>query len=88
MNEWQEKLKFQQQISLIENNAKQFLDKDALSRYGNIKAVNQEKALQIAFLIHQAVQSGQLKEKLTDVQFKELLMNLQEPRREFRFIRK
>lgn len=88
MDELREKIRLQQQVSLIENNAKQFLDKAALSRYGNIKIVDPEKALQISLLINQAVQSGALKGKLADNEFKDLLMNLQGSKKEFRFIRK
>mgnify|MGYP001585908984 CR=1 FL=1 len=83
-----EKIELRQQIFEIENNAKQFLDGNALSRYGNIKLADSEKALQIALLINQAIQQGQLKEKLDDTQFKTLLMNLQEPKKEFNFVRK
>ena len=88
MDELEEKMKLQQQVAVLESNAKQFLDKEALMRYGNIKAVDPEKAIKIAMLISQAVQNGQLKEKLSDSQFKDLLMSLQEPNKEFNVVRK
>ena len=88
MDKLQEKIKLQQEILAVENNAKQFLDGNALTRYGNVKLANPEKALQIAMIINQAAQSGQLKEKLDDSQFKNLLINLQEPKKEFNFIRR
>ena len=76
------------QIQELENNAKQYLDSEALSRYGNIKLTRPEKAFQIAVLITQLVQSGQFKDKISDDQLKDLLMKLQEPKKEFRFTRK
>lgn len=83
-----ERIKMQQQVEFIESNAKKFLDKNALERYGNLKAVQPERALQVAILIAQASQAGQIKDVLSDEEFKNLLRNLDEPKREFRFVRK
>ncbi len=87
-NNIQEKIKLQQQIAMIETIAKKYLNREALQRFGNIKSVNPEKALQIAALIVQNVEAGNLSEVLDDEQLKQLLINLQEPKREFKFTRK
>ena len=83
-----EKIKMQQQMQMIEEQAKQFLDSNALSRFGNIKAADPEKAMQICMIIVNAFQNRQIKEKLNDEEFKNLLINLQGPKKEFRFMRK
>ncbi len=88
MYEIEEKLKLQQQILQIENQTKLYLDKQALSRYGNIKAANPEKALQITIMLHKAIQSGQINQKLTDSQFKEILIQIQNTKKDFKFKRK
>jgi len=80
--------KMQQQIAMLENEAKKFLDSNALSRYSNIKIAHPDKALQVAALIVQSVQAGQLQGVLDDAQFKKLLIKLQEPSKEFKIIRK
>jgi len=88
MNEIQEQIKLQQQMIALENSAKQFLEKEAILRYGNIKAVNPQKAFQIALFICEIAQKGQLHDKLTDEGFKQLLLQLEEPKKEFHFTRK
>lgn len=72
----------------FERNAKQFLDNDALVRYGNLKSAFPEISLQIAMVINQLVQEGQLNRKLNDMEFKELLKNLNPRRREIKITRK
>ena len=86
--ELQEKMKIQQQVLQIENLAKQYMTKEAIARYGNIKAANQEKSLQIIALIAQLSQSNQITEKLTDDQFKEILRKIEEPKKEIKIIRR
>ncbi len=88
MNNFQEQLKLQQQMTALENNAKQFLGKEALLRYGTIKAVNPERAFQIALVIREIAQQGQLQEKLSDEGFKQILLQLEEPKKEFHVTRK
>jgi DNA-binding TFAR19-related protein (PDSD5 family) len=45
---------------------------------------HQEKAIQVITLIVQAAQAGQLKEKIDDIKFKELLKQLDTPKKEFK----
>lgn len=86
--ELQQQIRLQQQIELLESIAKQFMTKEAISRYGNLKAAHPDKAIQAIAIIAQAVESGQLKEKLDDESFKKLLQELTPEKREFKFIRK
>jgi len=73
----------QQQLAQIETIAKQYLSKDALTRYSNLKLAHNEKAIHAATLIAQAVSSGQLNRKLSDKEFKEILIALDKGKREF-----
>lgn len=86
--EMREKLKLQQQINALETLAKQYMTNEAISRYGNIKSAHKEKALQLIAIIAQLIQQNQIKEKITDAQLKQLLINLNEPKRETKIIRK
>lgn len=88
MNELQEQLKLQEQMTQIEQEAKQILDRDALTRYGTLKAAYPERAFQIAMLLRQMIHKKQLSHPLTDIEFKQLLTELQEKPKEFRLTRK
>lgn len=80
--ELQQRIQIQQQVSQLETAAKIWMDAQAVSRYGNIKAAHPEKALQVAVLIAQFVQSGKIKKLITDEQLKELLVYLDEKKKE------
>jgi DNA-binding TFAR19-related protein (PDSD5 family) len=67
-----------QKIQHIEDTVKQYLDKNALLRYGNIRTVNPQKAFQIASLLYSFIEAKQLREKLSDEEFKNLLRNINE----------
>ena len=47
-----------QQIEMMESVVRQFLAKDALERYGNLKAAHKEKALQLLAVIYSAIKKG------------------------------
>jgi DNA-binding TFAR19-related protein (PDSD5 family) len=84
----QEQAQFQQQVEMIETVAKQHLDSQAISRFGNIKAAHPEKAIQVAAVIAQGVQTGQIQGKLPDAHFKELLMRITPQKQETKIVRK
>jgi len=77
----------EQKVQQLENIVKQYLNKEALLRYGNIKVAHPQKALQIITILAQLIETQQLNEKLTDEQFKNLLLNLKE-KKDFRIIRR
>ena len=76
----QKQLELQKQIQVLETTVKQYLTKEAIIRYGNIKAAHQQKAIQIITILAQLIQSGQITEKIDDAQFKEILLKMQEPK--------
>ncbi len=84
----QEEAQLQQQINQLEILVKQYLTKDALTRYGNLKAAHPEKAVQLLVILGQAVQSGQLPRKIDDAQLKELLRRLTQEKKDFKIKRK
>ncbi len=69
----------QQQIEALETLAKQYLSREAITRYGTIKTAHPELALKAATLIVQAAQQTRMHERITDEQFKEILRHLQQP---------
>jgi len=79
----QEQFKIKKQIELIEQNAKQFLSKDAVNRFGNLKLAYPEKALKACGLILEAVNKGHIKNQLSDQEFLGLL-RLLDDKKEFR----
>jgi programmed cell death protein 5 len=88
LQEQEEQIKLQQQIEVLENTVKQYLTKEAISRLGNLKTAHPEFALQVELIIAQLIQNNQLKEKITDQQLKQILLNIQQPKKEFKIKRK
>jgi len=78
----------QQQVNELEQTIKQFLSKEALERYSNLKIAHKEKALQVLAALAQVIQSGQISSPLTDTQFKEILQKLEPKKKEFNIKRK
>ncbi len=71
--------KVAQQIAYLESIVKPKLSKDALTRYGTIKTVHPEKAAQVMLVLAQYVDKIDI---ITDVQFKEVLLRMEQPKRE------
>ena len=78
----QKQFELQKQIEILETIAKDYLSKEAITRYYTLKSAHQEKALRVISIIARLVETNQIKEKLTDEQFKQLLLNLEKPKRE------
>lgn len=87
-DETEEARKIQQKILEIETLAKKYMAQEAITRYGTLKRAHQEKALQAIALIAQLASNNQIKEKITDEQFKQLLIKLEPEKRQTRIIRK
>jgi len=79
-----EHIQIQQQLEALEVRAKQVMSKEAIERYGNIKSAYPELALQVVAFISQQ----NVKEKISDEQFKEFLRQIQKPRRDVKIVRK
>ena len=67
--------KLAQQIEQLESIVKPLFTRDALTRFGTIKAAFPEKAVQVLLVLGQAAQKGQVKE-VDDELLKKLLMQL------------
>jgi len=81
------RIELQKQIEVLENTIKNYLSKEAISRYFTIKSTNPEFAIQVALFIYQSVNQNYIKNKLTDSEFKELLKKIQGPKKEFKIIK-
>jgi len=71
------------QVLLLENIAKKYMNKDAISRYGNLKIAHPETAIKAIAVIAQAAQVGQIQEQLSDEEFKALLKEIQQGKKKF-----
>lgn len=80
-------IELQRKIRDLEVIAKQFLTKEAISRYSNLKVAHPELAIRAITIIAQAVNTNQLGSKIDDKQFKNLLVQLQSEKKDFKFIR-
>ena len=69
-------LELAKNLALIERIAKEKMSKEAISRYGSLKIAHPEKAVKAISLVAQAVQLGDIKNNLSDEEFKNLLMGI------------
>jgi len=65
-------------VDQLEVLVKQFLTKEAISRYGNLKSAHPEQAIKALAIIAQLIEQNQIKHKLTDQEFKAILVQIQE----------
>lgn len=72
-------LKIQQQVEMLELAVKQKLTKEAVERYGNLKAAHPEKAVQLLAVLAQFMERY---EKIDDNMLKEVLMSMSPEKRE------
>jgi DNA-binding TFAR19-related protein (PDSD5 family) len=70
------------QVEQLEGAARAALTREALARYGNIKASHPEKAVQLLAVIAQLISRGVT--SIDDAMLRELLVRLEPPRRETR----
>ena len=82
-----EQSQIQQQIEQMEAVVRQFFTKEALARYGNLKAAHQEKAMQLLVILFQAIQKGQVQGKIEDSLLKKILEQLAPKKKEFKINR-
>ena len=83
----QEQAHMQQQIEYVEEKVRQFFTKEALARYGNLKAAHAEKAVQLLLVLFQAIQKGQVHGKIDDSVLKKILEQLTPRKKEIKIKR-
>jgi DNA-binding TFAR19-related protein (PDSD5 family) len=86
LEQQQEEAVFQQKVDMLERFVRSRLTKDALARYGNIKAADPEKAVQLLAMVAQMLQSRD--GIVDDAQLKELLIKMSPVKKETRITRK
>ena len=83
----QDQAKIQQQIEQLESIISQFLTREALVRYGSLKAAHPEKATQLLVLLVQAIQSGRIKSQIDDASLKKVLQQITPRQRDIKIKR-
>lgn len=83
----QEQAQLQEQIEQMEAIVKQFLTKEALARYGNLKTAHYENAIQLLVVLLQAIQKGQIQGKIDDALLKKILGQLTPKKKEIKIKR-
>lgn len=83
----QDEAKIQQQLIQVEEIVKAKLTKEAIERYGNIKAAHPDKAVQLLAFLGQLIQTGKLNETITDEKLKIILNKLTPQKREIKITR-
>ncbi len=79
-----EEQKLSQQVAQLEGMVKPLLTKDALVRFGTIKAAYPEKAIQVLVVIAQLAKAGRI-QNVDDEMLKKLLTQLTPKQRETQF---
>ncbi len=74
-----------EQVAALEKIAKTRMSKEAISRYGNVKLAHTELAIKAIAMVAQAVQTNQVQGIIGDLEFKELLREIQRGKTQFRF---
>ena len=76
-----------QQIMQIEAVVKSKMSKEAIQRYGNLKMAHPNKAVQALLAMSQLLRIGEISQ-FDDNTFKELLLHLQDKKKEIKITRK
>ena len=87
VQELQEQAEFQQQVNQLEAIVKSLFTKEALQRYGNLKAAHPEQAVKLLTLVAQQMQKGNAR-KISDEDLKRMLVMLQPKTRQIKITRK
>ncbi len=77
----------QQQIDAVESMVKRKLTKEALQRYGNIKAADPNRAVQVLMLLGQLIESGRA-DTIDDEQMKRILSMTSQKKKDINITRK
>jgi len=85
-NQMQQEVQLQQQVEMIENAVKTKMTKEAVSRYGNIKAVCPEKAVHALMVMARALETRQVTQ-IDDGLLKHFLGALTPQKKEFKIKR-
>ncbi|MBI3051160.1 hypothetical protein HYY74_01755 [Candidatus Woesearchaeota archaeon] len=83
----EEEQQARQQIGALEAFVKPKMAREALTRYGNIKAAHPDKAVQLLVVLARLIQAGRM-DSVSDLQMKELLKKLSEPKSQGRIVRR
>jgi DNA-binding TFAR19-related protein (PDSD5 family) len=77
----------QKQLAALESVVKQRMSKEAVARYGNIKAGHPEKAVEVLLILGQAIDGGKIS-NVSDDLLKQILIKITPRKPEFRITRR
>ena len=83
----QQDAELKQQVQQLESVVKTLFTKEALQRYGNLKAAHPETAIKVLALVGQAIQAGKI-QKIDDEKLKGLLQKMAPEKKEIKITRK
>ena len=83
MQNQQKQLQLLKQIEVLEIAIKKYMTKEAMTRYGTLKAVHPDSAMQALVVLTQLIQAKRITQKLSDKEFKSILMQIQQPKKQF-----
>jgi len=75
-------------IAVMEREVRAYLDDKAYERLNNIKLVNKDLAVEAIYLLYQLRAAGRLIGKLSDDDFKKLLLQIMPKKREPKIVRR
>ncbi len=68
--------KLQEEVARLEGIVKSKLSREALLRYGNVKAAHKDLALNLVLILSNLIQQGKVQGQISDAQLKDLLGQL------------
>ncbi len=83
-----EELQMAEALAVMEKEIRNYLDDKAYDRLNNIKLVNKDMAIKVIYLLYQLKTAGRLVKKLSDEEFKKLLLDIMPKKREPRIMRR
>jgi DNA-binding TFAR19-related protein (PDSD5 family) len=82
-----EEQQMQQELQQLETAVKSVMTKEALQRYGNIKAADNERAVQLLVILGQLLQAGRIRQ-VDDKLLTQVLLQITPKKRDFKITRK
>ncbi|MFH0978543.1 MAG: DNA-binding protein [Candidatus Woesearchaeota archaeon] len=83
----QDEAQMQQELVQLELAVKSRMTKEAMQRYGNIKLADQERSIQLLVVLGQLLQSARI-QMIDDNTLKQVLLQLQQKKKDFTITRK
>ena len=87
MQQMQQERQLMQQVQQLETLVKSKMTKEAVQRYGNIRAANPELSIQVLAMFGQLLQTGKV-DVIDEQKIKEIMFTITQQKKEFNLRRK